>query len=152
MGPSRGGGADRRTRDAKFFRQLGRNGGGRGAGVDGELERPTAVCMDVDENERLGRVGQTQGDFGDRRRLACQLEAFWVIQTNLALAIVQRDPEMLEEIVAEVAVDFSADHFANVAQVDQAYVHIVQFGRTHRERTQLCERNGNRASRALTLL
>ena len=126
-------GADWRTYDTKLFRQFRRNRGRRSAGVDGELEWAPAICVNVDQNERLGRAGQTHRNFGDRLRPACQLEPFWILEANLALAIVERNPEMLEEIVAQVAVDLCAHRLANLTQIDNTHIYIVQLHGSHGE-------------------
>lgn len=86
-----------------------------------------AVCVNVDQNERLGRTGQTHCNLGDRGRPACQLEAFRIIEPNLTLAIIERNPEMPEEIVAEIAINLRADRLADVTQIDEAHIHVVHF-------------------------
>ena len=111
------------------FGQFRRDCRRRCAGIDRELKRAAAVGMDIDQNEGLGRTGQTHRDFGHRRGLAEPLDSSWILQANLAFAIIERDPEMLEEIVAEVAVDLRADRLANVAEIDQSHIDIVQFRR-----------------------
>ena len=126
--------------------------GHEGAGVDGELKWAPAICINVDQNERLSRAGQPHRHFRERRRRAGQLEAFWIVEVNFAPAIIERDPEMLEEIVAEIAINLRADRLADVTQIDEAHIHVVHFRGGHRERTHLCERDRNRASRALTFL
>ena len=57
---------------------------------------------------------------------------------------------MFEEIVTEIAVDFCADGFANLAKIDNPHIDIVQFRFADSERINFRQRNGKLSARALT--
>ena len=59
---------------------------------------------------------------------------------------------MLQEIVAEIAVDFCADRFADVRKIDDANIDSPISRVADRERINFGQRNRNRAAGALTFL
>ena len=95
------------ARDPELFRQFGRDRRGRGPGIDGELERTAAIGVDIDQDQRLGRIGQTHRRLRSRLIERQRLDRFGSSKRISNSAIIERDPEMLEEIVSEIAVDFA---------------------------------------------
>ena len=96
------------------------------------MEWTAPVGVNIHEDKRLGRIRQANGDFR-KRRVSELFDALGIFEAQLEFAVVDRDPEMLDEVVAEVAVDPRADSFANVAQIDNADIDVWQASLTDRQ-------------------
>ena len=119
-------------RQTELFRQLGRDGRCRGAGINGELKGAAAVCVHLDKNQWLGRMSETNRDFRFCRATEI-LDSFWIIKTNLTRVIINRDAKVLQKVVAQIAIDFCADGFADLVKIDNANIDIGEFGFTDGE-------------------
>ena len=140
--------ADGRTLDPELLRHFGSNRRGRCAGIDRELKRTVPVCVHLDEHKRFGRARQAHWDF----RLGYPseiLDPFRIIEPNLTSLIIDGNPEMFQEIVTHITIDFRADGFSDVIEVDDANIDILDFCLSERKRIDLRQRDRNFSTRAL---
>ena len=76
------------------------------------------------KNERLGWIRQTNRHFC-LRHVPEILDTLRVVEADFAIAIIDRDSEMPQEIVSQVAINPRVDCLSNVAKIDNAYIDVL---------------------------
>src|ERR1051325_3208463 len=124
---------NRRIGHAELFRQLRTNGSRRCTGVDGKLEWPAPVAIDIDQDEGLGRTRQAHGHFSNCLRPSCRLKAFWIIKTELAAAVVECNSKMPQKVVTKVAINLCTHCLPDMAEIDNPDIDILQLSGSNRD-------------------
>jgi hypothetical protein len=124
---------------------------GRSAGIDGELKGAAITHESLNQDQRLGRMREPHRELRSPRRSEL-LHAAGIMDPEFQSVKIERETEMLEEIVAEVTIELRSDGAADHAQIGNPDIDVLPPDIAERNRIHIRQKHIDCAAGRMSLL